>query len=156
MSAPSPGILAMAVKNEHYDTLDAYLAALGRALQVEYEAIVRHGFLLQIDAPDLALERHITYKDEPVAAFVDFVERVVATINRAIANVPRERVRLHVCWGNRNRRTTATCRSRTSCRPCSRPRSAASCCRSPIRATPTSSAASRSTRSPTISSWSPA
>jgi 5-methyltetrahydropteroyltriglutamate--homocysteine methyltransferase len=100
MCAPSPGIVAMAVRNEHYDTLEAYLAALGTALQVEYEAIVRHGFLLQIDAPDLALERHITYKDQPVAAFVQFVEMVVATINRAIANVPRDRVRLHVCWGN--------------------------------------------------------
>jgi 5-methyltetrahydropteroyltriglutamate--homocysteine methyltransferase len=100
MCAPSPGIVAMAVRNEHYDTLEAYLAALGTALKVEYEAIVRRGFLLQIDAPDLALERHITYKDQPIAAFVHFVEQVVAAINRAIANVPRERVRLHVCWGN--------------------------------------------------------
>jgi 5-methyltetrahydropteroyltriglutamate--homocysteine methyltransferase len=100
MSAPSPGILAMAVRNEHYDTLEAYLAALGAALRIEYEAIARHGFLLQIDAPDLALERHITYKDQPLAAFVGFVELVVATINKAIENVPRERVRLHVCWGN--------------------------------------------------------
>ena len=100
MSAPSPGIVAMAVRNEHYDTLEAYLAALGKALQVEYEAIVRHGFLLQIDAPDLALERHITYKDQPLAAFVGFVQQVVATINTAIRNIPRDRVRLHVCWGN--------------------------------------------------------
>jgi 5-methyltetrahydropteroyltriglutamate--homocysteine methyltransferase len=100
MSAPSPGILAMAVRNEHYDTLESYLAALGAALKVEYEAIVRHGLVLQIDAPDLALERHITYKDQPVAAFVDFVEQVVAAINTALENVPRERVRLHVCWGN--------------------------------------------------------
>ena len=100
MSAPSPGIVAMAVRNEHYDTLEAYLAALGKALQVEYEAIVRHGFLLQIDAPDLALERHITYKDQPLAAFVGFVEQVIATINTAIRNIPRDRVRLHVCWGN--------------------------------------------------------
>jgi len=100
MSAPSPGILATAVRNEHYDTLANYLAALGAALQVEYEAIVNHGLLLQIDAPDLALERHITYKDRPVSAFVDFVEQVVATINRALVNVPRDRVRLHVCWGN--------------------------------------------------------
>jgi 5-methyltetrahydropteroyltriglutamate--homocysteine methyltransferase len=100
MSAPSPGIVASAVKNEHYDTLTAYLAALGKALKVEYEAIVNHGLLLQIDAPDLALERHITYKDQPVAAFVAFVEEVVATINHALENVPRERVRLHVCWGN--------------------------------------------------------
>src|SRR6202011_5151640 len=71
-----------------------------RALQVEYEAIVRHGFLLQIDAPDLALERHITYKDAPLSAFLDFVEQVVGIINRATASIPRERVRLHVCWGN--------------------------------------------------------
>ena len=100
MSAPSPGILATAVRNEHYDTLANYLAALGRALQVEYEAIVKNGLLLQIDAPDLALERHITYKDKPVSAFVAFVEQVVTTINHALRNVPRDRVRLHVCWGN--------------------------------------------------------
>jgi len=100
MSAPSPGILATAVRNEHYDTFANYLAALGRALQVEYEAIVKNGLLLQIDAPDLALERHITHKDKPVAAFVAFVEQVVATINHALSNVPRDRVRLHVCWGN--------------------------------------------------------
>jgi len=100
MSAPSPGILATAVRNEHYDTMASYLAALGRALQVEYEAIVANGLLLQVDAPDLALERHITWKDKPTSEFVAFVEQVVATINRALVNVPRDRVRLHVCWGN--------------------------------------------------------
>ena len=100
MSAPSPGIVAMAVCNEYYDTLEAYLAALGAALRIEYEAIVKHGFLLQIDAPDLALERHITFKDKPVADFIGFVEEVVTVINDAIRDIPRERVRLHVCWGN--------------------------------------------------------
>ena len=100
MSAPSPGMLAMALKNEHYDTLEAYLDALGVALQVEYEAIVNNGLILQIDAPDLALERHITYKNQPTSAFVGFVEQVIAVINRALVNVPRDRVRLHVCWGN--------------------------------------------------------
>jgi len=100
LSAPSPGIVAMAVRNEYYDTIESYLAALGAALRVEYEAIVKHGFLLQIDAPDLALERHITFKDRPVAEFVGFVEQVVTTINRAIRDIPREQVRLHVCWGN--------------------------------------------------------
>jgi 5-methyltetrahydropteroyltriglutamate--homocysteine methyltransferase len=100
MTAPSPGIVAMAVRNEYYDTLDAWLAALGTALSVEYQAIAAHGFLLQIDAPDLALERHVTFKDRPVTDFVTFVEAVVATINRAIAGIPREQVRLHVCWGN--------------------------------------------------------
>jgi 5-methyltetrahydropteroyltriglutamate--homocysteine methyltransferase len=67
---------------------------------VEYEAIVRHGFVLQIDAPDLALERHITFQDQPVSAFIDFAERVVATINDALVNIPPDRVRIHACWGN--------------------------------------------------------
>jgi 5-methyltetrahydropteroyltriglutamate--homocysteine methyltransferase len=100
ISVPSPGIVATAVRNEHYDTFADYLAALGKALSIEYEAVVKHGLLLQIDAPDLALERHITYKDQPVSVFVKFVEQVIATINDALENVPRDRVRLHVCWGN--------------------------------------------------------
>jgi 5-methyltetrahydropteroyltriglutamate--homocysteine methyltransferase len=100
MTAPSPGIIAAAMRNEHYDSESAYLAALGKALQVEYESIVRHGFLLQIDAPDLALERHITYQDQPLSAFLDFAELVVATINDALVNIPRDRVRIHACWGN--------------------------------------------------------
>ncbi len=100
LTAPSPGIIAAAVRNEHYDTEDAYLAALGAALQVEYEAIVAQGFLLQLDCPDLALERHVSFQDQPLPAFLDFVERVVATINAALVNIPRDRVRMHVCWGN--------------------------------------------------------
>jgi 5-methyltetrahydropteroyltriglutamate--homocysteine methyltransferase len=100
VTAPSPGIIAAAMRNRWYDSDDAYLAAVGRALQVEYEAIVQHGFVLQIDAPDLAMERHISYQDRPLSEFVGFVERVVATINDALVNVPREMVRLHACWGN--------------------------------------------------------
>jgi 5-methyltetrahydropteroyltriglutamate--homocysteine methyltransferase len=100
VTAPSPGIVAAAMKNEYYETEEAYLAALADALKVEYEAIVGRGFLLQLDCPDLALERHISYQDRPLADFLQFVERVVTAINRALANVPRERVRLHVCWGN--------------------------------------------------------
>ncbi len=100
LTAPSPGIVAAAMKNAWYDSEDAYLAALADALKVEYETIVAHGFLLQLDCPDLALERHLSYQDRPLADFLGFVERVVAAINRALENVPRERVRLHVCWGN--------------------------------------------------------
>ena len=100
MNAPSPGIVAAAIKNQHYDTLRDYLQALGEALRVEYETIVRMGFMLQIDAPDLALERHMSYKDKPVAEFLGFVEAVVTEINRALRNVPPDRVRLHICWGN--------------------------------------------------------
>ena len=100
MTAPSPGIIAAAMKNEHYDTEEAYLAAVAAALQIEYDAIIANGFLLQLDCPDLALERHLTYNDRPLSDFLAFVERVVAAINTAIVNVPRDRVRLHVCWGN--------------------------------------------------------
>ena len=100
LTAPSPGIIASIVQNEHYESFDRYVNALATALQVEYEAIVRNGFLLQLDCPDLALERHTSYRDRPLAEFVDFVELVVAAINRALSNIPREKVRLHVCWGN--------------------------------------------------------
>jgi 5-methyltetrahydropteroyltriglutamate--homocysteine methyltransferase len=100
LTAPSPGIIAAAMRNQYYDTDAAYLAALGEALRVEYEAIVGHGFLLQIDAPDLALERHVSYQDRPLSNFLDFVNAVVDTINDALRNVPRDRVRLHACWGN--------------------------------------------------------
>jgi 5-methyltetrahydropteroyltriglutamate--homocysteine methyltransferase len=100
LTAPSPGIIVGAMKNEYYDSEEAYLAAIATALQVEYEAIIRNGFLLQLDCPDLALERHLSYNDKPLGEFLGFVERVVAAINQAIVNVPRDRVRLHVCWGN--------------------------------------------------------
>jgi 5-methyltetrahydropteroyltriglutamate--homocysteine methyltransferase len=100
MNAPSPGMLAATIKNRHYDSEARYLAALGEALRVEYEAIARAGYVLQIDAPDLALERHISFQDKPVSVFVEFVESVVATVNAALKNIPADRVRLHVCWGN--------------------------------------------------------
>ncbi len=100
LTAPSPGILAAAVPNEHYDSFEAYLDALAEALRVEYETIVGHGFVLQLDCPDLALERHVTFADRPLGDFVAFAETIVAAINRSLANVPRERVRMHVCWGN--------------------------------------------------------
>ena len=100
MTAPSPGIVAMAMKNQHYDTFEDYLSAITDALRVEYRAAINAGLILQIDAPDLALERHLTYADQPVDAFVRFVHRVVSEINRALEGLPRERVRLHVCWGN--------------------------------------------------------
>jgi 5-methyltetrahydropteroyltriglutamate--homocysteine methyltransferase len=100
LTAPSPGIIATAVKNEHYDSEESYLIALAEALRVEYEAIIRNGFLLQVDCPDLALERHITFSDRPDRDFVAFVDRVVAAINHALRDIPKDKVRLHVCWGN--------------------------------------------------------
>jgi 5-methyltetrahydropteroyltriglutamate--homocysteine methyltransferase len=81
-------------------SLEAYVAALVDALRAEYETIVGHGLILQIDAPDLAMERHTSYANRPLKDFQEFVELIVAGINRALETIPRDRVRLHVCWGN--------------------------------------------------------
>jgi 5-methyltetrahydropteroyltriglutamate--homocysteine methyltransferase len=100
MNAPSPGVIALFQPNEFYGTLDEYLDALADAMKVEYEGIVNAGFQLQIDAPDLAMGRHIMYRDQPDEVFVEATARHVAAINRALADVPGDQVRLHVCWGN--------------------------------------------------------
>lgn len=100
VSSPSPGIVAAAMENAHYDGLETYVNAVADALRPEYEAIAAAGFLLQIDAPDLAMERHTLFHGRPLADFLAFVRTVVDALERALAAVPRERVRLHVCWGN--------------------------------------------------------
>jgi 5-methyltetrahydropteroyltriglutamate--homocysteine methyltransferase len=100
VSAPSPGIIAAGMQNDHYQDLEAYIRALGAALRSEYAAIAAAGFVLQIDAPDLALERHTLFQDKPLEDFLAFVRIVVAALNDALAGIPREQVRLHVCWGN--------------------------------------------------------
>ena len=100
MNAPSPGIIALFQPNEYYGTLDEYLDAIAEAMKVEYEAIVAAGVVLQIDAPDLAMGRHIMYRDRSDAEFVASVERHVEAINAALRDVPADRVRLHLCWGN--------------------------------------------------------
>lgn len=100
MTAPAPGLIALAMRNAHYATEQAYLDALAGALRAEYAKIAEAGFLLQIDSPDLGMERSRTYRDRPLSDFLDFAERAVAAINSAIGDIPPERVRLHVCWGN--------------------------------------------------------
>jgi 5-methyltetrahydropteroyltriglutamate--homocysteine methyltransferase len=99
-TAPSPGIVATTMMNAHYDTHEAYLAALARELRHEYEAIHEGGLVLQIDAPDLAMERTMTFQDRSEDEFVKVCELHMAAINSAIEGIPRERVRLHCCWGN--------------------------------------------------------
>src|SRR5437899_2784217 len=91
---------AAAMANAHYATLDEYVLALAAALSVEYRAIVEHGLVLQLDCPDLAMERHTLFADRPLADFLRWVDLVVGAINHAIAGIPPDRVRLHVCWGN--------------------------------------------------------
>jgi 5-methyltetrahydropteroyltriglutamate--homocysteine methyltransferase len=100
MTAASPGIVAAAMENRHYASQEAYVRAVAAALRTEYRAIVEHGLLLQIDAPDLALERHVLFGDRPLGEFLDWVELVVDAINGALDGVDPARVRLHVCWGN--------------------------------------------------------
>ncbi|HLI78692.1 MAG TPA: cobalamin-independent methionine synthase II family protein [Candidatus Binataceae bacterium] len=100
MTSASPGIIAAAMLNAHYASLADYIAALGTALRTEYETIVNSGFVLQIDAPDLAMERHTSFAGKPLKEFLIFVDEVITAINRAIDGLPKEKVRLHVCWGN--------------------------------------------------------
>jgi 5-methyltetrahydropteroyltriglutamate--homocysteine methyltransferase len=100
MNAPSPGIVALFAPNEHYASLDEYLEAIGEAMKVEYEAIVAAGVILQIDAPDLAMGRHIMYRDRSDEEFAASVQRHVDAINTALRDIPGDRVRLHLCWGN--------------------------------------------------------
>ncbi len=100
VSAPSPGIIAAAMSNEFYTDLEHYIAALADALRPEYAAIVDAGHLLQIDAPDLALERHTLFHGRPLADFRSFVTTVIDAIDHATTGLDPQRIRLHVCWGN--------------------------------------------------------
>ena len=100
MTAPSPGIVATTMLNQHYDSHEAYLMALAKALANEYRAIHDAGLVLQIDAPDLAMERVRFFGALSDAEFLRQLELHVAAINAGIEGIPRERIRLHVCWGN--------------------------------------------------------
>ena len=101
MTAASPGIICRTMLNEHYATYEEYVLTLAEEMRKEYELIVSKGLILQLDCPDLAMERHVSFQDEPLSAFQELVRLHVRAINQAIRNIPPERVRLHVCWGNR-------------------------------------------------------
>src|SRR5579885_652302 len=100
MTAPSPGIISSTMLNAWYDSQEAYVMALAREMRHEYLAIHRAGLILQIDSPDLAMDRTMFYRDLTDAQFVNAAERNVAALNKAIEGIPRDRVRLHCCWGN--------------------------------------------------------
>jgi 5-methyltetrahydropteroyltriglutamate--homocysteine methyltransferase len=100
MNAASPGVVASFQPNEYYSTQDDYLEAISEAMKSEYDAIVRAGFLLQVDCPDLAMERHITFRSDSDAEFLGRVEQHIAVLNSALRDIPAERVRMHICWGN--------------------------------------------------------
>jgi 5-methyltetrahydropteroyltriglutamate--homocysteine methyltransferase len=100
MNAASPGVIALFQPNDHYPTQDAYLEAVAAAMRSEYEAIVAAGILLQIDAPDLAMGRHTMYRNRSVEEFLRLAALHIEVLNEALRNVPADRVRMHVCWGN--------------------------------------------------------
>ncbi len=100
MNAASPGLIALFQPNEFYPSQDTYLEALAEAMRPEYEAIVAAGLILQLDSPDLGLGRHMMYKDRSDADYLLLIGAHVEALNHALRNVPAERVRMHVCWGN--------------------------------------------------------
>ncbi|WP_144098394.1 cobalamin-independent methionine synthase II family protein [Croceicoccus sediminis] len=100
LNAASPGLITAFQVNRHYPDHETYLAALVDAMREEYETIVDAGFLLQLDCPDLAMSRHTGYQDMSEAEFVKVAEANVEALNAATANIPPEKMRMHVCWGN--------------------------------------------------------
>lgn len=100
MTAPSPGIISTTMLNAYYTSREAYLMAIAREMRNEYLAIHRAGLVLQIDSPDLAMDRAMFYRDLSDTEFVAAIEMPVHALNKAIEGIPRERVRLHCCWGN--------------------------------------------------------
>ncbi len=100
MTAASPGIIATTMLNAHYDTQENYVYALAHQMQKEYELIHAQGLLLQIDCPDLAMERTRLFKHDSLRDFQTRVAQHIDAINLAVANIPPDRIRLHVCWGN--------------------------------------------------------
>jgi 5-methyltetrahydropteroyltriglutamate--homocysteine methyltransferase len=100
MNAASPGVIALFQPNEFYPTHEAYLEALAEAMRPEYEAIVAAGFTLQLDCPDLGLGRHMMFKDKPEAEYIRLAHQHVEALNTALRNIPADKVRMHICWGN--------------------------------------------------------
>jgi 5-methyltetrahydropteroyltriglutamate--homocysteine methyltransferase len=100
MAAASPGIVSTTMLNAHYDTQERYVLAIARQMKKEYELIASYGFLVQIDAPDLGIERSKFYKEKSDREFIAAMEIHIAALNEALSNIPRNQVRLHCCWGN--------------------------------------------------------
>jgi 5-methyltetrahydropteroyltriglutamate--homocysteine methyltransferase len=100
ISAASPGVISLFFRNDHYANQEAYLFAIAEAMRVEYEAIAASGVTVQIDCPDLAMGRHIQYADLSIEEFRKRARLHIEALNHALAAIPPERVRIHLCWGN--------------------------------------------------------
>lgn len=100
VSAASPGVISLFLENRYYPSHEAYLMALADAMKAEYDAIHQAGFVLQLDCPDLAMGRHIQFADATLAEFRRNVHLHVEALNHALADIPPDRLRMHLCWGN--------------------------------------------------------
>jgi 5-methyltetrahydropteroyltriglutamate--homocysteine methyltransferase len=100
MNAASPGVISLFLQNNYYKNREAYLAALADAMKMEYETIVASGLDLQLDCPDLALSRHMLFEDLSDDEFIKIANMHVEALNHALSEVPAEKVRVHICWGN--------------------------------------------------------
>jgi 5-methyltetrahydropteroyltriglutamate--homocysteine methyltransferase len=100
MSAASPGVVSLFFRNDHYKDFESYIYAIADAMRHEYETVVKAGFVLQIDCPDLAMGRHIQYADLSLSDFRKRARLHIEALNHAVANIPAEQLRMHLCWGN--------------------------------------------------------
>ncbi|HSF04740.1 MAG TPA: cobalamin-independent methionine synthase II family protein [Methylomirabilota bacterium] len=100
LSAASPGVVSLFFRNDHYPSHEAYLFAIAEAMKHEYETVARAGFVLQVDCPDLAMGRHIQFAALPLEEFRRMARLHIDALNHALANVPPDQARLHLCWGN--------------------------------------------------------
>jgi len=100
MSAASPGVVSLFFRNDHYKDFETYIYAIADAMRHEYETVAKAGFVLQIDCPDLAMGRHIQYADLSLPDFRKRAQLHIEALNHAVANIPAEQLRMHLCWGN--------------------------------------------------------
>jgi 5-methyltetrahydropteroyltriglutamate--homocysteine methyltransferase len=100
MSAASPGVVSLFFRNDYYKDFETYIFAIADAMRHEYEIVAKAGFVLQIDCPDLGMGRHIQYADLDLAAFRKRAQLHIEALNHAVANIPAEQLRMHLCWGN--------------------------------------------------------
>ena len=100
LTAASPGVISLFFHNDHYPTHEAYLFAIAEAMRTEYETVARAGFVLQVDCPDLAMGRHIQYANLGLDEFRKMARLHIQALDHALANIPPDRIRMHLCWGN--------------------------------------------------------
>ena len=100
MSAASPGVVSLFFRNDYYKDFESYIYAIADAMRYEYEVVAKAGLVLQIDCPDLGMGRHIQYADLSLSEFRKRAQLHVEALNHAVANIPAEQLRMHVCWGN--------------------------------------------------------